>query len=365
MSSTDSEVPQHLESLNPLTPDEGVARYLKHRGSEITPNTKNEYKSELDRFADFCDQNEIENLNNLTGRDLDSYRCWRRDESTEGESSLSTKTMRDVMYLLRDFVEYLSSIEAVSSRLPGKVVVPELADDDGVRNTELDPERLNQIVDHLAKHEYASREHVLWTLLGVTGRRLGGIHSLDLRDLYLDTDDPYVEFRHDPPRTRLKNAVRGEGPTNIGQETVDVLRSYVEHNRRGVETETGREPLLTTYNGRVSKSTMRKWVYKWSRPCAIGKSCPHGRDPNECTAAVDRDSMSKCPSSRSPHSIRHTYITQKRRDGVPKEILSDRCDVSEEILDKHYDERTPEEKRKRRKKILEELSEDENEGDLL
>lgn len=38
--------------------------------------------------------------------------------------------------------------------------------------------------------------------------------------------------------------------------------------------------------------------------------------------------------------------------GVPKDVASDRLDVSGEVLDKHYDMATPEEKRERRKRFL-------------
>jgi len=43
-----------------------------------------------------------------------------------------------------------------------------------------------------------------------------------------------------------------------------------------------------------------------------------------------------------------------RRKGVSKEVLSERCDVSEEILEQVYDERSVEEKRELRRQILQE-----------
>lgn len=360
----DDVVKQLQNQLEPLGPKEGVERYLNHRAGEITPNTKNEYQAELNRFGDFCDREDITNLNDLSGRDIDKYQNWRRKNSTEGNEALSTKTMRDVMYLLRSFVDYLSSIEAVPSDLTQKIKIPDLAKGDGVRNTEIDTERLNRVIKHLRKHEYASREHVVWILLALTGRRLGGIHSLDLKDLHLNTKEPYLEFRHNPPGTRLKNGEEGEGQVNISQRVVDVLQAYIHHNRIETDSETGRKPLLTTPHGRISKSAMRGYIYKWSRPCKVGQGCPHGRDPEDCKAAQSHNTASQCPSSRSAHTLRHTYLTQKRRDAVPKNLLSDRCDVSEEILDKHYDERTSDEKRERRRKVLNELRDD-TEGDLL
>lgn len=39
--------------------------------------------------------------------------------------------------------------------------------------------------------------------------------------------------------------------------------------------------------------------------------------------------------------------------GVPKELLSDRVDVSVPVLDKHYDQRTEERKSRHRRDVLE------------
>ena len=39
--------------------------------------------------------------------------------------------------------------------------------------------------------------------------------------------------------------------------------------------------------------------------------------------------------------------------GVPKELLSDRVDMSVPVLDKHYDQRTQEQKSRRRREVLE------------
>ena len=39
--------------------------------------------------------------------------------------------------------------------------------------------------------------------------------------------------------------------------------------------------------------------------------------------------------------------------GIPKELLSDRVDVSVPVLDKHYDQRTEEQQSKQRREVLE------------
>ena len=51
-------------------------------------------------------------------------------------------------------------------------------------------------------------------------------------------------------------------------------------------------------------------------------------------------------------------MTTERKNGVPKEVLSERCDVSEAILEKHYEFLSEEEQRKMRQRILEEIREE-------
>ncbi|MFP8957677.1 hypothetical protein ACLI4Y_13200 [Natrialbaceae archaeon A-CW3] len=102
--------------------------------------------------------------------------------------------------------------------------------------------------------------------------------------------------------------------------------------------------MLTTTHGRLSKNTIRTYVYAWTRPCAIGKDCPYGENPEECEAARRMNWAFKCPDSLSCHPVRKGYITAELTSGVPKEILCDCCDVSEDIMDKHYDHRTEETK---------------------
>jgi len=341
------------DTLDPMMIDEGIQRYLKTRSGSLRPTTVKEYENELLRLQQHLEKNGIQNLNDVRNRDLNDYFIWRREDSYN--TRLSTNTMRDVRYIVRDFVRYAATIDAIDSDVPGDIQIPKLADGEDVRDVEIDAERLRQIFDQIEKRAYASREHVVWALLDETGRRLGCIHSLDYDDVHLDVEHPFLEFRHDPPETSLKNAEKGEMKVNIPESLCNVLDTYLKYNRKECTTENGRSPLLTTSYGRLSKSTMRKYVYKWSRPCFLNEECPEGHDSEGCGASASRDKYSKCPDSHSPHDIRHTYLTERLRDGVPTEALSERCDVTKEILDKHYDERTSEEKRDLRRRVLEEV----------
>lgn len=59
-----------------------------------------------------------------------------------------------------------------------------------------------------------------------------------------------------------------------------------------------------------------------------------------------------CPSKRSPHDVRRGYITYLRRQGVPKEIISEEVDASVTVLDHHYDKTTKAEQRRMRAAAL-------------
>lgn len=341
--------------LTECTPKHGVERFLTRKQQDVTQGTLDEYADKLSRLPAFCDQHGIDDLRELDGRVLDDYIFWLRNESSDEVDELAPKTMRDELYLLRECVAYFESIEAVKPGLSDAITIPELETDDGVRDVELEAERVADILDYLNKYEYGTLEHVTLLLLARTGRRTGCIHSLDQNDVHIDEENPYIELRHRPDEgTRLKNDEKSEGHIAITQEVAQVLADYISTNRPDVTDDYGRAPLLATKYGRASKSTIRRIVYTVTRPCEIGKECPHDRDPSDCDAAQRRNAAVQCPSSHSPHDLKHGYISNGRRKGVPLDVLSDRCDVTEECLRKHYDESTQEERCEIRRRILDE-----------
>jgi integrase len=264
--------------------------------------------------------------------------------------------MRDEMLLVRKVIRYLESIDAVAAGTTGKVKIPTLPKNEDVRDIELEPERLEAILSYLEKYEYATVEHVTWLLLAKTGRRPSCIRSLDCEDLNLEGDETYVSFRHRPDETPLKNGSESETDLNIRSDTaVQTLRDYLANKRPETTDEHGRRPLLASHYGRLSTSSIRRYVYKWTRPCMITGECPHGRSKESCEALESHNDASKCPSSKPPYALRHGHFTQMLRKGVSNSLLSDRGDVSEGILDKHYDECTREDKRKIRREVLDEL----------
>lgn len=349
-------------NLKPLSPDEAVQKFLANEKSELAPKTLEEYERELTRFVEFCEKNDIEDSTEFDGRVLHDFKIWRRDEAHDDEGSLSNKTMRDEMYLFRKFIRFLESIDAVTPRLHTKIEIPTLDPGEGERDIEFDSDELNSILAYLEKYEYATREHAVWVLFAATGRRPSGLRALDLKDIHFAEDEAYIEFHHRVDgeiETRLKNKKSSENTVYLSDSAAEALQDYIDTNRVNI-SENGRSPLLTTVHGRLSDSSIRKYVYKWSRPCVTGDSCPEGRDQEECEAMESSGCAVKCPFSKPPVALRHGYISNLRRQGVSLHTISDRCDVSEETIEKHYSELTEKEKRELRREELESHTENDD-----
>lgn len=69
--------------------------------------------------------------------------------------------------------------------------------------------------------------------------------------------------------------------------------------------------------------------------------------PVECEATYYKRA-STCPSSRSLHDVRSGRVTAYQLQDVPRRVVSDRLDASDDVLDKHYDRRSEREKAEQR-----------------
>jgi len=338
---------QTTDDLEPISPEQAVQLYLEDKQREYRKSTVDAHRSRLRFFTHWCEENGIDNMNELTARDLHEYRVWRR----EGLNVVSEKTQMDT---LRVFIEWCETIDAVQTGLFRKVQSPSIPEDEGSRETVLHAPRAESILEYLAKYEYGSSEHVTWAILVETGIRMGALRALDVDDFRSEADQPHLTIVHRPDEgTAIKNGTRGERRIGISSKLVTLLYDYLSDRRKDVIDEYDREPLVATTHGRVSLSTIRKYIYKWSRPCVIGKECPHDRTESECDAANSYDQISQCPSSVTPHPIRRGYITRLLQAGVPVDVVSDRCNVSPAIIDQHYDVRSEEDKMVQRQDVLE------------
>jgi len=334
--------------LEPLPPEQAKEMYEQERKGEVSERTLQAHHYRLVHFMRWCDQECIDNMNDLTGRKLHEYRLWRKDDG-----DLNAVSLRTQLETLRVFIRFCETIDAVPAELHDKILLPTLSNGDEQREEILRTEQAEAVLDYLRRFEYASRAHVVLELLWHTGIRLGALHALDLDDYH--RDEERLEVRHRPDAgTALKNGSEGERLVALDRHVCEVLDDWIAHQRPEGSDDDGRRPLLTTSHGRLAQTTIRETVYKATRPCYYGQDCPHGRDPEECEG-TDYGYYSRCPSSVSPHSVRRGSITHHLSEDVPEKVVSDRMNVGQDVLDKHYDKRSEEVKVEQRREYLDGL----------
>ncbi|WP_336035168.1 tyrosine-type recombinase/integrase [Halobacterium yunchengense] len=308
--------------------------YLEARKNEVSESTLSGYHYRLKHFIRWCQDVEgLDNLNDLSGRDLQRFKTWRRDDG-----GLKPITLQGQLDALRIFIRWCGSIDAVEQDLHEKfdALMPELKKTDEQSESILRSDAAGELLEYQRKFEWASRAHVIMELLWHTGIRLGTLHSLDVDDY--DPDGERVELHHRPDTgTPLKNGREGERMIALDAEICRLLEDWIEQNRHPVEDDEGREPLLTSRNGRMNRSSIRDAVYRVTRPCFYAE-CPKGRDPDNCEGG-SYGGYSKCPVNVSPHDVRRGSITYFLTEDVPEKVVSDRMNVGQDVLDKHYDKR--------------------------
>lgn len=288
-------------------------------------------------------------MNDVDLQVVHAYRVYKREDNGD-DPKCNSVTMQGQVSTLRRFLDHLADIDAVSEELPERIRLPTVEGDES-NNAMLDRGRANATLDYLREFRYASSEHVTLLLMWRTSARRGGVRALDLEDF--DKEDRALCFRHRPSTgTSLKNGERGERDVALAPHVAHVLEDYISSpNRHNVTDDFDRNPLITTKFGRPSVGAYQNWIYRITRPCVIGEPCPHDYNPSDCEF-MGHDKASACPSSVSPHAIRTGSITALRDSGTPREIVSDRGDVSERILEKHYDKASKRQRMRRRRDFL-------------
>lgn len=257
-----------MTTLEPLTPTDAVDWYLTEKRPEVSQATIYSHKSRLNHFLRWCDHSDLDDLNELTGRDLHRYKLWRREDG-----DINRVTLKTQMDTLRVFIQWCESVDAVEPDLSTKVQSPTLADGENQRDVLLDGDAADRILSYLAKYEYATIEHVTLALLWQTKMRRGAVRTLDLDDY--DCGQQTLTVRHRPETgTPIKNKQRGERVVAIDDALCALLDDWITDRRHDKTDEHGREPLLTTTHGRPHGQTIQSAVYAVTRPCVYSGGVP-------------------------------------------------------------------------------------------
>ncbi|WP_435358468.1 tyrosine-type recombinase/integrase [Haloarchaeobius sp. DFWS5] len=312
-----------------LSPRDARDRLLARRKTDATERTLNSYHYRLAHWVEWCEENGIERVGDVTPWHIDEYDMHRRQQGN------APTTIKGELTTLRVLLKYLARIDAVDDKIPEAVDVPNLSPKEESSDERLTAEDATALLTYFrnSRAEFGTAKHAFLEVTWNTGARVGGIRALDVDDY---DDSGTLAFRHRPRTdTPLKNKEDGERIVGIPPAVCEALNVYIERERHDKRDDHGREPLFSARQGRPSFSTLRAWSYLGTQPC-LHSQCPHGRDRPRC-GYVSRNDASKCPSSRSPHRIRTGSVTEQLNRGFAVEKVATRVNATPQVLRDHYD----------------------------
>lgn len=311
------------------TINEAVEAYFAERSTELSDSSLQNHHYQLKQFRQWAGgAGDLERLDNIDPIDLSRFRRHRSED-------LNSNTMYNQLCVLRLFLRFTHRMGWVPEDLPESIVLPSRAG--GARDSSIDPDRVGSILDGLERYRYASLDHVLLSLLWTASLRIGALRSIDVSDVMID--EQWVEIQHRPESdTPLKNKAGSEREINLHGWVSDVLRAWISDRRPDYTDSYGRDPLVTTGEGRLARSSIRRRVYRLTACGPVDDGC-----------ACGAGGASDCSDCVSPHDIRRSSISAWLDKGTEPALLSDRVDTSTDTMDKHYDVRSETQKRELRR----------------
>lgn len=335
------------EGPSSVSPRKARSLFVQYKRGRVKDSTVRAYKYPLEHFVSFCEKHGITAMSDIGTYIIQSWQENRRQD-------VKLVTLHNNAKHLRVFIKWCGRQEYVPWELHERMTVPKLTNENAVSDETMRLEQAEAILRYLDTFEYGTRKHGAFYTMWHTGCRISGAMALDLRDFETNQDGSgTLRFMNRRSTgTALKNGNDGERIVTIKEPVVAVLNDYIEGNRWPITDEYDREPLFTTGTMRMGRGRAYKDFTALSRPCHFSDECPHDRSIADCEAAQSMEAAPGCPSSKSNHPIRRGSITYHIDRGWPKEKLSERVDVSVEVLNKHYDARREEDKRQGRQEFI-------------
>ena len=328
---------------------QALMQFLSHKRSTQKESTARAYKFPNRDFVEHCEDNDIYTTDEISQRIVTTWIDKRQQED------IKPITVKNNVKHVRVFIKWMGSRELCEWGIHEKMTIPNVPDRGDVNEDVLRTEHAETTLDYLTTYNYATRYHALLHTLWHTGCRISGAQALDVQDFEARTNEANVlKFRDRPDETPLKNGQKGNRDVTISEKLTQILQDYIKRHRLDKEDPVGRDPLFTIPSGRMSNQRAYKNITAVTRPCVTSGECPHDREIEDCEAAQQKDLSQRCPSAVSMHPVRKGSITNHINEGWPKEKLSERVDVSVDVLTKHYDFRTAETKRQNREEYLHE-----------
>jgi len=208
----------------------------------------------------------------------------------------------------------------------------------GNENHRISSERAEEIIGHLAKHHYASRQMVEFLLIYHIGCRKSSLLSINCSDVKPRQGIIQIRNRPEESGVRLKRGNKGERDVNLSSDIMAVVTDYIEEHRS--EPKDASDALLTSWAGRIDDSTLYRDI------AGLTKCGDCSDDDGE---SLTKQNASACPESIGCHDLRRVAITRMRDEGISWDTISGRVNATVQMLKKHYDSPTYESAAERRK----------------
>lgn len=343
-----------------VSAEELLELYLEDRRSSMNGQTPRSHRSRLSFWVEwFESETEYNYVDEISRTDILRFKKWRfvteedvreSDDLTENDIHATT-TVKTQMDTLRRLLSWAETHGLVAEDIHIAAESPDTDDDDDIAHRYVDPDRLQEHLEWLRTYEWGQRQTVVLAIIWETAMRRSAVRALDVSDWNSDEQVLHVRNREEEA-TRLKNGGKGERDVAVTDRTAELIDAWIEGPRPNETDENGREPLITTTQGRVSGGCIQTDVYDALRPRRIREEC--SCEGSGCKAS-GKSNAYLCEDTEGPHAVRATSITYHLNQGWPIEYVSDRADCSKKVIEKHYDEATETEKMERRRDFVDEL----------
>lgn len=136
-----------------VEPDIAVSDFMKERKDEVSASTHRNYKYTLELLIEWCENNDVEYVNETDGYKLKRWKLWRQ------EQAIGKVTLKNNISTIRTFLQWCEDAELLPPNLHDKLSLPDLSEKEQSNDTMLSPERVKhtrllrkvRVRDHTAR----------------------------------------------------------------------------------------------------------------------------------------------------------------------------------------------------------------------
>jgi site-specific recombinase XerD len=258
---------------------------------DVSPNTIYAYRDALKLFLRFAARHSGRQVIRLQLADLRAEVVLAFLTYLESERKNSAATRNCRLVAIHRFVTYVADQDPRHAELCRRVLDIPLKKTTSSAMTYLDQEEIKTLLAApCSSHRLGLRDRALLTLLYNTGARASEAVQLNIKDLRLDT----------PTQVRILGKGRKERICPLWQETVGVVRAYLDQREDGTQPDA---PLFLNAHG--------KRITRFGVGTILKRNVAVAATPQASLAA----------KNVSPHTLRHTTALHLLQAGVELNVI--------------------------------------------